>query len=174
MKFSIKDIVLIAACISIVFVQEQILSFIPNIQLTVLLLVLFSKKLGFIKTTIIVFIHSLLDCLITGSLNLYYFPFMILGWLSIPLICCTLFKKINSSLILGIAGIMGSLIYSWIFIIPNIIVANSTINLSIIIYYLVADLPFEALLACSSFLSIVWLYNPCSKVFDDILSKFYN
>ena len=97
MRFSIKDIVLIAACISIVFVQEQILSFLPNIQLTVLLLVLFSKKLGFIKTTIIVFIHSLLDCLITGSLNLYYFPFMILGWLSIPLICCTLFKKINSS-----------------------------------------------------------------------------
>ena len=57
MRFSIKDIVLIAACISIVFVQEQILSFIPNIQLTVFLLVLFSKKLGFIKKTIIVFIH---------------------------------------------------------------------------------------------------------------------
>jgi hypothetical protein len=77
-------------------------------------------------------------------------------------------------LILGIAGIIGSLIYSWIFIIPNIIVANSTVNLSTILYYLVADLPFEALLACSSFLSIIWLYNPCSKVFDDILSKFYN
>ena len=61
MRFSFKDIVFIAACISIVFVQEQILSFLPNIQLTVLLLVLFSKKLGFIKTTIFVFIHSLLD-----------------------------------------------------------------------------------------------------------------
>lgn len=174
MKFSIKDIVLVAACISIIFVQEQILSFLPNIQLTVLLLVLFSKKLGFVKTSIIILIHTLLDCLITGSLNLYYFPFMVLGWLSIPLICCTFFKKTNSSLILGTVGIIGSLIFSWIFIIPNILVANSTVNLSIITYYLIADLPFEAILACSSFLSIIWLYNHCSKVFDVVLNKFYN
>ena len=127
-----------------------------------------------IKTSIIIVIHTLLDCLITGSLNLYYFPFMVLGWLSIPLICCTFFKKTNSSLILGTVGIIGSLIFSWIFIIPNILVANSTVNLSIITYYLIADLPFEAILACSSFLSIIWLYNHCSKAFDVVLNKFYN
>ena len=92
-KFSIKDITILAACTSIIFVQEQALFFLPNIQLTVLLLVVYSKRLGLIKTSIIIFIHTLLDCIVTGSLNLYYFPFMLLGWLLIPIIITIFFKK---------------------------------------------------------------------------------
>ena len=95
-KFKIIDIAIIASCISIIFVQEQILSFLPNIQLTILLLVVYSKKLGCLKTSIIVIIHSLLDCLVTGSLNLYYFPFILIGWLIIPIIITLFFKKCES------------------------------------------------------------------------------
>ncbi len=171
-KFTIKDIVVIAACISIIFVQEQILSFLPNIQLTIFLLVVFSKKLGFLKTSIIILIHTLLDCLITGSLNLYYFPFMILAWLSIPIIISIFFKKCESSILLAIVVIIGSLLYCWIFIIPNILLATGTFNIDVIIKYFVADIPFELLLCTSSFISIMWLYKPCASIFDNIYTKY--
>ena len=42
----VKDITLIAVLTSILFVQKQLLSFLPNIQLTFFFLVLFSKKLN--------------------------------------------------------------------------------------------------------------------------------
>lgn len=173
MHFSVKDIVVVAACISIVFVQEQILSFLPNIQLTILLLILYSKKLGLIKTSIIIVIHSFLDCLVTGSLNIYYFPFMLIGWVFIPIIIKIFFKKTESVFILAVMGIVFSLLYSWIYIIPNVLIPNESITKVGIINYLVADATFEVLLASSSFLSILWLYNPCSKAFDKILKEVY-
>ena len=173
MHLSIKDIVVIATCISIVFVQEQLLSILPNIQLTILLLVLYSKKLGLIKTVIIVIIHSFLDCLVTGSLNLYYFPFMLIGWLLIPIIINLFFKKTESVIILSIMGLVFALLYSWVYIIPNVLIPNEAISNVGLVNYLAADILFEILLAASSFLSILWLYNPCSKVFDKILNEVY-
>lgn len=174
MRFSIKDIAVVSACISIIFVQEQLLSFLPNIQLTILLLTVYSKRLGFIKTSIIVLIHTFLDCVVTGSLNIYYFPFMFLGWLVIPIVICLLFKKCESSIILSVMGIIFSLIYSWIFIIPSVIIPNGSLNSTGIVNYIVADIWFELLLACSSFVSILWLYTPCVKVFDKVLKEINN
>jgi len=40
-KMSVKRLVIISILTAILFVQEQILSFIPNIQLTFLLIILF-------------------------------------------------------------------------------------------------------------------------------------
>ena len=170
-KFSIKDIAIVAACISIIFVQEQLLFFLPNIQLTILLLVVYSKRLGFIKTSIVVVVHTFLDCLVTGSLNLYYFPFMMIGWMMIPIIICLFFRKCENPFIFSIMGIVFALIYCWIFIIPNILIPNGFINSTGIINYLVADSTFEILLAASSFISILWLYTPCVKAFDKILKE---
>ena len=39
-----RSITLIALFIALIFIQEQLLSFIPNIQLTFFLIILFSKK----------------------------------------------------------------------------------------------------------------------------------
>ena len=51
--FRTKDLTIIAVFSAILFVQELSLSFIPNIQLTVFLLVLYSKVFGLKKTCII-------------------------------------------------------------------------------------------------------------------------
>ena len=53
-KITIRDITIIVVLTAILFVQEAILSFIPNFQLTVFLVILYSKKLGTLKTTIII------------------------------------------------------------------------------------------------------------------------
>lgn len=161
-----KDIVLISMMAIILFVQEQILMIIPNFQLTIFLLVLFSKKFGFIKTTIIIFIHVLLDNLIMGSMNIYFIPFMFIGWFIIPLTLNTIFKKVESQISLAILGIVFSCIYCWIFIIPNCLLLEVDF-----LTYLYADLIWEILLASSSFITILLLYNPCSRVIGRVVNE---
>jgi hypothetical protein len=160
-KLAIRDLTLIAVLTTILFVQEQLLSFIPNVQLTVFLIILYSKKLGFVKTSIITIIHVLLDNLFLGGINLYFTPAMMIGWLMIPLTLCTIFKKFNSNITLAILGIIYSFIYCWIYIIPNMILFKFNF-----IDYLIADIIFEIVLAISSFVSTLLLYNPMSKLFE--------
>lgn len=159
-----KDITLIAVLTGVLFVQEQLLSFIPNVQLTVFLLVIYSKKLGLIKTSIITIIYVILDNIIMGSFNMLYVPFMLIGWLIIPVFLNTIFKKTESNIKLAFLGILFSFIYCWIYIMPNCIILEVDF-----ITYLVADILWEILLAISSFISILILYNPCSKIFDKFL-----
>ena len=120
-----RDITLIAILTAILFVQEQALSFIPNFQLTVFLIVLFSEKIGFVNTIIITAIHVLLDNLVMGSFNFIYVPFMLIGWLIIPVLLNTIFKKVNSNILLAVLGVMFSFIYCWIYIIPNCIILQT-------------------------------------------------
>ncbi len=161
-NFKIKDIVIISIFTAVLFVQEQALSFLPNIQLTVLLLVLYSKILGFNKTVIIVLLHVLLDSILGGFNILYLIP-MLIGWMSIPIMISTLFKKVESSIGLGIVGIIASVIYSWSFIFIEVVVLKGSFTA-----YFIADLPFELLLMGSSFLSIIWLYQPLYKLINKI------
>lgn len=164
MQNKIKDITLCAICTSILVVQEQILAFLPNIQLTLFLMVLFSKKLGLIRTIIIITCYTLIDGLIGGPFNIIYLIFILIGWLIIPILLCTIFKKVQSPLYLALLGVMFAFTYSWINIIPNLILTSASI-----ISYLIADYPFELLLAASSFLSILWLYTPIERVFKKII-----
>ena len=161
-----RDITLIAILTAILFVQEQALSFLPNFQLTVFLLVLFSKKIGFVNTIIITAIHVLLDNLVMGSFNFVYVPFMLIGWLIIPVLLNTIFKKVNSNILLAVLGVMFSFIYCWIYIIPNCIILQTDF-----FSYLIADLIWEILLASSSFITILLLYDPCSNVLDKVLKR---
>ena len=96
MKYT-KNITLIALLAAILFIQEQLLSFIPNVQLTFFLFVLYSKKLKFIDTIFITLIYVVLDNLVSGSFNLLFIPFMFIGWIIIPILLNTIFKKVESN-----------------------------------------------------------------------------
>lgn len=160
-QFSIKDIGIIVVLTAILFIQEELLSFIPNVQFTIFLLVLYAKKLGFIKTSIIICIHVLLDNLIMGSLNPFFTPTMLVGWMFIPILITLFCKKIENPVILACFAFLCGLLYSWVFILPNYFVYN--INP---IIYLEADIIFEIILAACGFITVLLLYKPCSNLFD--------
>lgn len=164
--FGIKDITIIAVFSAILFIQEQLFAFIPNVQLTVFLLVLYSKVFGFKKTIVIVFIHVLLDNIVNGSLNLVYFPFMLIGWSLIPIGLHTVFKKVNGELPLAFLGVLFSFLYCFMFIIPSCIVYEYKF-----IEYLMVDVLWELVLALSSFLTILWLYKPCARLLNNMINK---
>ncbi len=164
--WTVKNICFIALFAVFLFVQEQALAFLPNIQLTFFFIILFSKILGFKKTVFIVVIYFLLDCFITGSLIPVYIAFQLLGWLCIPLLLSTVFKKVQSNLALAFLAALFSLLYSWIMIFPSCLVFQTTF-----LAYIIADLPFEALLVGSSFLSTLLLYNPLYKALNRLIKE---
>lgn len=156
-----KDIAFIAMCAAILFIQEELLTFIPNVQLTIFLLVLFSKKLGFFRTTIIVIIHVLLDNLVMGSLNLFYTPAMFIGWMFIPIVISCFCKNIENPILLGVFGCICAFLYCWTFIVPNVVLYKIDP-----VAYLLSDIIFELILAACGFITTAILYSPCSNLFD--------
>lgn len=166
----VKDITLMALLTAILFVQEQAFTLLPNIQLTVMLLVLYSKVLGLKKTTFIILVHTLLDNLVMGSFNLYFIAFMLAGWLLIPLLLTTVFKKVESTIALAFLGILFSFLYSWVMA-PASLIIQDALTLPLLIAYLQIDIWWEILLAMSSFLTILWLYEPLYMMMKNLETK---
>lgn len=161
-----REITLLAVLTAILFVQELVLSFLPNIQLTILLIMLYSRVLKTKKTLIIIFVHVLLDNLVFGF-NILFFISMIIGWSIIPLTINSIFKKVENVYLLGLL----SIIYAFIYVLPFLVV--NVLVLKIDLYaYLIADLPFTAILAVSSFVSIIWVYNPLKEAINRFNEKY--
>lgn len=156
-----KDITIIAIFTALLLIQEEILSILPNINLTFFLLLLYSKKLGTYKTSLIIIIYCLIDNLIMNSINNIYIIFMLIGLLIIPILTNTVFNKCDSTLLLSFISVLFSLIYCWVFIIPSVFIYKIDL-----ITYVLNDVVFELLLAVSSFVCTLLLYKPCSKMFD--------
>ena len=154
-----RDIAYIAMFAAILFIQEEALTFIPNVQLTIFLLILYSKKMGFFKTSLIIMIHVALDNLVMGSFNLFYTPAMFVGWMFIPVLVCTVGRKTENVFLLGVIAIISSFLYCWTFIIPNYIFYKIDPFI-----YLASDIIFELILAAVGFLTTVTLYKPCSNI----------
>ena len=166
-KITTKDIALIALMAIILFIQEQILSFVPNVQLTVFFLVLYSKKMGLFKTMLTTIIYVILDNITIGGIGVIYIPFMLIGWLIIPILLNTIFKKVNNFILLSLLGVLFSFVYSWMLIIPSCILFSMNF-----FTYILQDLIWEVILATSSFILILLLYKPCSIALDKFNNTF--
>ena len=159
-----RDLVLLPLLALILFLQEEILAFLPNIKLTVFLILLYGKKLGFVRSSLTVFLYVFLDVVYMNSFSLVFSPFMLLGWMLIPFSMNTLFRHCENTYVLALAAAVHSFLYCWIYLIPNALILHADI-----FAYLMADVVFEALLAISSFLCTLWLYEPLSRVFARLL-----
>lgn len=161
-KSTIKDLTIIVVAASILFVQQLALSFIPNVQFSVLLIVLYTKVLGFKKTSLIIVIHVLAVNLFSplGPVVPTLIPAMFIAWMLIPLLLTTLFKKLESAIYLSLFGFVYGFVYGWIYI-PFTVWFLGTPFLP----YLIWDIPFEIIMAISNMISILWLYDPLKKAF---------
>ena len=156
----VKDVALLGILNAILYLVDQVLSFVPFLQLSMLLIILFSRKMGTLKTSIIVIIYVTLEYIGVGF-DLLFFIFSVIGWLFVPLLTNFLFRKTKSVISIALQGVLFSFLYSWIHIIPSCIIIESSI-----IDYLSMDVFFEISLAISSFVSILLLYKPLEKVID--------
>lgn len=163
----IRDIALTAMLAAVLIITQLVFSPLPNIQLTFLLLFVYSRCIGSIRTLIIILINVLVQNFIWGTLNIIYVPAMVIGYSLVPLLLNCVFKKVNNVLHLALIAILCSLLYSWCFILPSILLTEITFAA-----YMVGDILFEVLLAGSSFISVLWLYERLCKVLNQLQNEY--
>ncbi len=164
---TLKRMIFIAMAATILFVQEQLLTMLPNVQLTVLLLVLFSSVLTFRETMTVIFVHVILDSLFMGAFYPFYMVPMFIGWSLVPIAYHTVLRRTNNELKLAAFGFVHGFLYGWTFI-PFVMIQTG-------IYqfwpYLMADLLFEIIMGVSSFITILWLFKPLYRIVSRELNK---
>lgn len=162
-----RKLLVIAFAIAITFTQEQLLIFLPNIQFTVLLMFVFASVFNYKEMFIYVFVYVLIDSLYMGAFNPFYMTPMLIAWFSISLVY-KLFLKDDSSIYkkATVAAVFG-FYYGWTFI-PFSMMQTGVTNL---VPYLVADLPYEIIMAVTGFLTVLWGYDPLVKVVKQTLHE---
>ncbi|MBO5415045.1 MAG: hypothetical protein J6A83_00260 [Clostridia bacterium] len=166
-RFKTSELTLLAMLTAILFVQETLLSSIPNIQFSVLLIMVYAATLGIPKAMLVMTVHVLLDNIIWGSLNPLTACPMWLGWFILILIGFALRKTPLPAIVAG--SVLGSIIYCLCFALFNYLFMD--IN---IIAYLTADIIFEILMCCSSVVTVMFLYRPAEKLINMYYSKYVN
>ena len=161
------DIVLMALLTTVLVLQKELMSGLPNISLTVFLMLLYAKCLGFGRTSVIITVYLLLDSVLWGSLNPIFTTAQWIGWMLGPLLYCTVFKKTEDNIVLACAAALAAFLYCWVMIVPTALVYTNQIGT--LGAYILTDIPWEILLALSGFLPTLLLYEPLSKLMRILL-----
>ncbi len=153
-------------CTTILFVQEQLLIIVPNVQFTTLLIVLFSSVFKFRETVAIITVYVFFDNLYMGSFHPLYTPPMFLAWLLIPISYHTVLRRTKSEVKLAVFGFVFGFVYGWVYIPFRIL----EFGITDLWPYFLADLPFEVIMAVSNFATILWLFTPLHKTLETELA----
>lgn len=159
--------IILAFAISILFVQEQILAFLPNVQFTVVLLIVYSSVFSKKEMFVLIFVYVFLDSMYYGGLNPFYMTPMLLAWGLIPVIHHTLLNHTRNEYILAVFALFFGFIYGWMFV-PFYMIQTSIMNP---IPYLMADLLFEFIMGATGFLTVLWVYKPLLNLFDNVFDN---
>jgi len=141
-----------------------LLMFLPNVQLTVLLIILFVSVFSFKESMIMITSYVFLDSLYMGGFNVFYMVPMMLSWYLIPLSYHTILRRTKNELKLALFAMVFGFIYGWMFIPFNMIQTG----IPNFIPYLISDIPFELIMATTGFLTVLWMFKPLYKVLSDI------
>ena len=158
----VKELCLLGLMAAVLFVQETLLSSLANIQLTVMLLMVYAATVGLSKATLVMTVHVLLDNLLWGSMSPTNLVPMWFGWLAVLILGYLLRKR---SLVWIVSGaVVGSILYSLCFAVAQCLTLRRPF-----VEYLIADVVFEVLLCCSSAVTVTFLYRPA----ESLLRRFF-
>jgi len=157
---SVKRLLMVALAVPIIIIQEELLLMVPNVQFTVLLIILFSSIFSFRESIIMIVVYVLIDSMYMGALNPFYMIPMILGWSIIPLSIHTYLRGTKSEIKLALFAFGFGFIYGWMFI-PFKMVEQ---GITTVWPYFVADLPFEIIMAVTGFTTVILLFKPLYTV----------
>jgi hypothetical protein len=146
--------------LALLVAQEEILVFIPQVQLTVVLIIIIARYFSYKELIPLILAYVLLDNMIMGSLSILYSLPMFISWPILGIVARLLRKK--PDYVSFIWGIVFAFIYSWMFIPVNMIV-QTNFNLWT---YLVIDFPWEVVLAANSAATFLIFYKPITSLFE--------
>lgn len=160
----VKDIAIMVMLTALLFVQEEALTLIPNIQFTFLLIMLYGAVLGPKKASLIVLVHVLLDNLFMSSFIPTVMLPMLIGHEITMLI--GYYLKNKNTIILSIGITIASIIYAFLFFITTIFVYDIDP-----LTYLIADIPFDIILIACNILCVILIYSPLYKILNENINN---
>lgn len=163
---SVRKMLMIASAVAIIFVQEQALMFIPNVQFTVVLIILFSSVFTLRESITMVLVYVILDSLYMGALSPFTVIPLTIAWMIIPLVYHLVLRKTDNEYTLAVFALLYGFVFGWIFIPFHMIQTGITNPIA----YLIADLPFESVMAGTGFLTVIWVYKPLKQVYLHIVN----
>ena len=165
MNKHLRDLILIALSTSILVVQELVLSFLPNIQLTTLLLLVYTKIYGLKKSIVIVFIYVLIDNLLFGSIMMMHIVIpMLLAWLVIVSSFSLLLKMTRHQIVYIVFAYLCGHVYGLMFVPFQAFILNIDP-----IAYMLVDIPWEIVMGISNALAVLWLFDPLTRSLTNLL-----
>lgn len=164
-KKSIRSITTSAMLLAVLVAQEFILASIPQVSLTVILIIIYARYLSYKELIPVVIAYVFLDNLLMGSLNFIYTMPMLISW---PLLAIIARAIRNKPIYLSfIWSILFAFIYGWMFIPANMIMMS---NFNVWLY-LKLDWPFEFMMAINSLTTFLIFYQPIISLFDTYYKK---
>jgi hypothetical protein len=161
-KINVRSITLTAMLLSVLVVQEEVLMFIPNVQLTAVLIMAYAAVLPLPLLLMLVSGYVIIDGMIMGTVFSYYTVPMLFSWLLLALIARAVRNR--PFWVIVIIGVAHAFIYSWSFIPVRILEQG----IGILWPYFMADLPFEVMLAATNLVTVFLFYRPFRDVLEFI------
>lgn len=153
-KNTIRSITLTAMLLAILIVQEEVLVFIPNVQLTTLLIMAYSAVLPTSLLLILIPAYVLIDSLLMASLNPIYMIPMVFAWLFLAFLTKAIKNK--PFIWIVIVAVLFGFLYGWSFI-PSKMLTMSVFE---VWPYVLSDLPFEVIMAVTNLFTVGIMYRP--------------
>ncbi len=154
--------------LAVLVVQEYILSGIPQVQLTIILILVYAQFLSYKKLIPLIIAYVLLDNLLMGSISLLYTPTMLIIWPLYAVFARMILKKPDYIHLIYAIGF--SFIYGWSFL-PASIVLQHLNTWSKIWTYLKLDFVFELMMATNTIITFLLFYQPLMKLLTFLFKR---
>jgi energy-coupling factor transport system substrate-specific component len=169
-RSTLKQLILTAMYLAVIVVLESLMAGLPNIQLTVVLMMAFAVTFPKAIFTPFILAYVVIDnfvgIFIMGSIDPFIMIPMTVAWL-VLLYVTYAFRKKPLLWLIGF-GLFFGFLYGWIYIPAHMI----RFGITTFWPYLLADLPFEITMAVTNVISISLLFPPLVKLLRDLIGGF--
>ncbi len=162
----LRDLTLASIFAVVIAIQEFVLSGVPNVSLTVLLIIILTRLVDFEYSILSIIIYVLIDNLLMGSLVINFIIPMLVSYLLLVVVLNTIFKNVENELLIAMLGFIFGIFYTLAFAISDSIIFDIDI-----FNYLLAGSVFTFLLSINNFVTIVWLYRPLMQRLQQFISE---
>ncbi|MBC5995364.1 hypothetical protein EAI30_07160 [Romboutsia ilealis] len=161
-----KDIVLIGLLAALLKSSQAILSFLPNIEIVSLLILIFSIRLGAKKTIYITVVFSTLNIMLWGFSPATIGYFFVWSGYSVVCSICGKFlnKDIKVAIFLGLFGIIFGALFALIYL---------PMGYAYVLTYWINGLTFDIIHTVSNFIIGLWAFTPVLNGFDRAMKIIY-
>ena len=164
-KKNLKKLIYVSLFTAILFVQEELLTFIPDVQFTFMLVMLYGATMGPLYGSLIVILHVIFDNLFMSTFGNFWIMGPQFFGLMFTMLLGYLLRRRNE-FVVALGSVVAGLFYVGLYMIVNIYVLDMDP-----LAYIIADIPVDILLVTSNIITVMFLYKPLKKLIENNIKE---